>query len=112
MSLSCTWRPTGAPETLASFLARALVTYGPGVHKAIGFWDHGSGVFDEGDPDETVLERRAMRTPRHLRARSFRERRLFLSRYRNSMDPGSRLREHSLNIRHLQGRAMLARHSS
>ena len=22
-----------------------------GVHKAIGFWDHGSGVFDEGDPD-------------------------------------------------------------
>jgi hypothetical protein len=85
---------TGDPETLASFLARALVTYGPGVRKAIGFWDHGSGVFDEGDPNETLLERRAMRTPRHLRARSFRERRLFLSRYRNSMDPGTRAMLH------------------
>ena len=51
-------------------------------------------MFDEGDPNETVLERRAMSTPRHLRSRSFRERRLFLSRYRNSMDPGSRAMLH------------------
>lgn len=85
---------TGDPETLAAFIARALATYGSGVRKAIGFWDHGSGMFDEGDPNETVLERRAMRTPRHLRTRSFRERRLFLSRYRNSMDPGARAMLH------------------
>ena len=33
---------TGDLEILATFLARALATYGPDVRKAIGFWDHGS----------------------------------------------------------------------
>jgi len=47
---------TGDPETLAQFLARALVTYRSN-HQALGFWDHGSGVFDEDDPDEVILDR-------------------------------------------------------
>lgn len=47
---------TGDPETLALFLSRALVTY-PRARKAIGFWDHGTGVFDENDPAEVILKR-------------------------------------------------------
>ena len=47
---------TGDPETLANFVARALVTY-PHARKAVGFWDHGTGTFDEFDPDEVLLER-------------------------------------------------------
>ena len=31
------------------FLARALVTYAKVPHRALGFWDHGTGVFDERD---------------------------------------------------------------
>ena len=38
---------TGDPHVLVDFLSRALVTYPAPIHKAIGFWDHGSGVFDE-----------------------------------------------------------------
>jgi hypothetical protein len=49
---------TGNPETLANFLARALATFQQGPRIAIGFWDHGSGVFDEYDPNEHILERR------------------------------------------------------
>jgi cysteine peptidase C11 family protein len=49
---------TGDPETLARFIARALVTY-PSGHRALGFWDHGSGVFDENDPNEVHLDRAA-----------------------------------------------------
>lgn len=48
---------TGDPETLADFLARALVTFPPGVKLAIGFWDHGTGVFAEHDPNELLLTR-------------------------------------------------------
>ena len=47
---------TGDPETLAKFLSRALISY-PNAKKAIGFWDHGSGVFKEQDPNEVVLTR-------------------------------------------------------
>jgi len=47
---------TGDPETLAQFIARALVSYAS-PHQALGFWDHGSGVFDENDPHEVVLDR-------------------------------------------------------
>ena len=46
---------TGDGETLAEFLARALVSYDPSVPVAIGFWDHGSGVTDEEDPDEAIV---------------------------------------------------------
>jgi len=47
---------TGDPETLAKFLSRALISY-PNARKAIGFWDHGSGVFKEDDPNEKILTR-------------------------------------------------------
>jgi Clostripain family len=70
---------TGDPETLASFLSRSLVTARNVPHKAIGFWDHGSGVFDEHDPNETYLERRLRAVPRHRRSRSVPARRLFVS---------------------------------
>ena len=56
---------TGDPETLATFLARALATYGPDVRKAIGFWDHGSGSFDEQDPEPDRA-----RTPRSIPCRA------------------------------------------
>jgi hypothetical protein len=64
---------TGDPETLAGFIARALVTY-PQARKALGFWDHGSGVFDEHDSTEVNLDRfarvssrgRPRRPARHL----------------------------------------------
>lgn len=46
---------TGDAATLADFLARALVSYDPAVPVAIGFWDHGSGVFDEQDAAEAVI---------------------------------------------------------
>ena len=47
---------TGDPETLAKFLSRALISY-PNAKKAIGFWDHGSGVFKEQDAKEQILTR-------------------------------------------------------
>ena len=47
---------TGDPDTLANFVGRALVTY-PNARRAIGFWDHGTGSFDEFDADEVLLTR-------------------------------------------------------
>jgi hypothetical protein len=47
---------TGDPDTLATFLSRALATY-PNARKALGFWDHGTGVFDELDDNEVLLTR-------------------------------------------------------
>jgi hypothetical protein len=46
---------TGDAATLTDFLARALSTYDPAIPVAIGFWDHGSGVTDEDDPEEAVV---------------------------------------------------------
>lgn len=46
---------TGDAKTLADFLARALVSFDPSVPVAIGFWDHGSGVFDERDANGEVI---------------------------------------------------------
>ncbi|MBI2421340.1 MAG: hypothetical protein HYV27_00825 [Candidatus Hydrogenedentes bacterium] len=71
---------TGDPEILAHFLARALSTCAGIGHLAIGFWDHGSGVFDEHDPNEVILERRLRSVTRHRRAPSRAARRLFISR--------------------------------
>lgn len=88
---------TGDPDTLATFLARALVTVKDVPHKAIGFWDHGSGVFDEHDPDETHLERGRRRLtvmPRHLRSRSIPGRRLFVSPNRFIAQPRIRAMLH------------------
>jgi len=85
---------TGDPETLAHFLARALVTAKDVPHKALGFWDHGSGVFDEHDPNEVYLERRLRSLPRHLRSRSQPARRLFVSPSRLAAQPRLRAMLH------------------
>ncbi len=85
---------TGDPETLADFLARALITAENVPHKAIGFWDHGSGVFQEYDADETYLERSIRSMPRHLRSRSIPARRLFFSPSRLASQPRIRAMLH------------------
>lgn len=46
---------TGDPETVADFIGRSLLTY-PSARKVIGFWNHGTGIFDEGDPDELIIK--------------------------------------------------------
>jgi hypothetical protein len=72
---------TGDPETLARFVARALVTYPPETALALGFWDHGSGVFGEDDPKERLLARaqgRPVGPARGRRQRARPARRLFL----------------------------------
>ncbi|MCC7542866.1 MAG: hypothetical protein IT379_42010 [Deltaproteobacteria bacterium] len=65
---------TGDPGTLTTFLGRALHSYAHVPHVAIGFWDHGTGVFEEYDPE-------APRTPamvsRRQAARGRGTRRLF-----------------------------------
>jgi hypothetical protein len=85
---------TGDPETLATFLARALATYGPDVRKAIGFWDHGSGPFDEQDANQIVLERRINTLPRYRRGRSRPARKLFLRSARLMADGRARAMLH------------------
>ena len=85
---------TGDPQTLADFLSRALVSYSPSTRKAIGFWDHGSGVFDEYDPNEVSLERRLRSYPRYRRSRSVSARRLFISRGRLFSDVRTRAMLH------------------
>lgn len=84
---------TGDPETLAGFLGRALATY-PEARKAIGFWDHGSGVFDEYDPEEKALGRGLRRVARRSRSRSYPARRLFVSRARLVAEPRLRAMLH------------------
>lgn len=68
---------TGDPETLATFVARALVTYPKAAHRALGFWDHGSGVFDEGDAAEIVLDRAPRSISTKAKGRSLPGPRLF-----------------------------------
>jgi hypothetical protein len=72
---------TGDPRVLHNFLVRALMSY-PNARKAIGFWDHGSGVFDETDASEIVMARVARSVTRENRSRSFPARRLFFSKER------------------------------
>ncbi|VVP60003.1 hypothetical protein PS850_06153 [Pseudomonas fluorescens] len=85
---------TGDPEALTEFLARALVTANGTPHIAIGFWDHGSGVFDEFDPEEIYIERRLRYIPRHLRSRSRPARHLFISPSRLAAQPRLRAMLH------------------
>jgi hypothetical protein len=85
---------TGDPETLASFIARALVSYPAATRKALGFWDHGTGVFDENDPNEISLDRGLRRVARRSRSRSIPARRLFMSRARVSSNPRLRAMLH------------------
>jgi hypothetical protein len=76
---------TGDPETLMNFLVRALMTY-PNARKAIGFWDHGSGVFDETDSQEKILSRQINSVLREDRSRSRPARRLFFPKSRTVND--------------------------
>ena len=69
---------TGDPETLAEFIARALVTYAAVPHRALGFWDHGTGVFDEQDLHEVVLDGARARVAARPGGRSYPARRLFI----------------------------------
>lgn len=41
---------TGNPNILSDFVAAALMAYPKAQHRVLGFWDHGTGVFDEQDP--------------------------------------------------------------
>ena len=84
---------TGDPEILMRFVARALVTY-PRARKAIGFWDHGTGVFDETDNSEKLLTRRAHSVARAERSRSFPARRLFFPKAKLETEPATRAMLH------------------
>jgi CshA-type fibril repeat protein len=97
---------TGDPETLARFVSRALVTY-PSARKAIGFWDHGTGVFDEKDAAEVVLDRNLRR-----RVRTPARRLLFSAAQRDAIvkDPGTRAMLHDNSggvLTNLEAGAML-----
>ena len=80
---------TGDPDTLCNFLVRALLTY-PKARKAIGFWDHGSGVFDETDASEKILSRQMHSVAREDRSRSRPARSLFFPKSRTFDDVGTR----------------------
>ena len=80
---------TGDPEVLEKFLVRALLTY-PDARKAIGFWDHGSGVFDETDSQEKILSRQINSVERGDRSRSFPARHLFFPKSRLVNEPEAR----------------------
>lgn len=85
---------TGDPETLADFISRALASYPATTHKALGFWDHGSGVFDEHDPHEVLLDRGLRSVSRRSRSRSRPARRLFVSRAKLAAQPRLRAMLH------------------
>ena len=85
---------TGDPETLADFISRALASYPATAHKALGFWDHGSGVFDENDPHEVLLDRGLRSVSRRSRSRSRPARRLFVSHAKLAAQPRLRAMLH------------------
>ena len=68
---------TGDPVILTTFLTRALASVPADVPVAIGFWDHGSGVFDEADPGADIVTRGRAVTPRRRALRQRPRRRLF-----------------------------------
>ncbi|HUD94542.1 clostripain-related cysteine peptidase [Sphingobium sp.] len=68
---------TGDPATLVAFLSRALASVPASVPVALGFWDHGSGVFDEDDPQRGAMTRGRAFTPRSRSLRQRPRRRLF-----------------------------------
>ena len=76
---------TGDPDTLHNFLVRSLITY-PKARKAIGFWDHGTGVFDETDNSEKILSRQINSVAREDRSRSRPARHLFFPKARTVED--------------------------
>ena len=84
---------TGDPKTLSDFIARALVTY-PSARKALGFWDHGTGVFDENDPNEVSLGRALRGVSRSSRSRSIPARKLFIPQAQLAAQPRLRAMLH------------------
>jgi len=77
---------TGDPETLATFLARSFVSFDAETPIALGFWDHGTGVFDEDDDNEYTVSIHAPAThyltpPKRLKS----ARRLFGKNLTNSL---------------------------
>lgn len=85
---------TGDPDILMKFVARALKTY-PKARKAIGFWDHGTGVFDETDASEKLLTpsgnlTRTFSVVRENRTRSYPARHLFFPRAKLAEDDVTR----------------------
>lgn len=80
---------TGDPEILANFVSRALITY-PTAKKALGFWDHGTGIFDETDATEKLLTRSMHSVGRAERSRSYPARRLFFPKTRLEADDVTR----------------------
>lgn len=68
---------TGDPTTLINFLTRALLSYPEAKRRAIGFWDHGSGIFDEFDPQARSIERALGRPARWARGRARPARKVF-----------------------------------
>ena len=84
---------TGDPEVLHAFLVRALLTH-PKARKAIGFWDHGTGVFDETDSSEKIMTRRISSVTRENRSRSRPARRLFFPKHKIEDDQDTRAMLH------------------
>jgi hypothetical protein len=84
---------TGDPLVLHAFLVRALKTH-PGARKAIGFWDHGTGVFDETDSSEKIMTRRMSSVAREDRSRSRPARHLFFPKWRMERDSDTRAMLH------------------
>lgn len=85
---------TGDPEVLARFVSRALVTYPTSTSKMIGFWDHGTGVFDETDASEVLLARQLASVGRSERSRSLPARRLFFPKAKLRSEPHTRAMLH------------------
>ena len=81
---------TGDPETLATFVARAMVTFAGVKHRALGFWDHGSGVFNENDLRPVILEPALRGMSRELSGPTKPARRLFIPRKKLVSDSGTR----------------------
>ena len=79
---------TGDPVVLERFLSRALVSVPLATPIAIGFWDHGSGVFDENDPA-------APGGARGLAPRGGRRRRLFWGKGAEGQAARAMLNDHT-----------------
>ncbi len=63
---------TGDPKVLGDFLSNALATYSKDTKIAIGFWDHGTGIFDEQDTQEKERKLREMKHSRSARIKLLR----------------------------------------
>lgn len=78
---------TGDPDMLAKFLASALLSYPKAQRHAVGFWDHGTGVFDEfqprgGNPLDRPREVRTTPARSSARRLFFRDKSRLTDRYR------------------------------